>query len=57
MVVYTYWMLVVSLLKQGIPYDVIINASDDEISLMVGINAAYQQKENEDMERNMAKSY
>ncbi len=46
-----------SLLKEGIPYEVLVDASEDEITLLLGISAAYHQKENEDNERNMAKHY
>ena len=46
-----------SLLKQGIPYEVIMSSSDEEISLLLGISLAYRQKENEDTERSMAKQY
>jgi hypothetical protein len=46
-----------SLLKQGIPYEVIMSASEEEISLLLGISAAYHQKENEDTERSMARQY
>ena len=57
MVVYRYWMVMMSLLKEGIPYEVLVDASEDEITLLLGICAAYHQKENEDNERNMAKHY
>lgn len=57
MVTYRYWMVVLSLLKDGIPWGVIQEATDDEISILIGINAALKQKENEDMERQAAKAY
>jgi|7_EtaG_2_1085326.scaffolds.fasta_scaffold14066_2 hypothetical protein len=57
MVIYRYWMVMMSLLKEGIPYEVLDNATEDEISLIMGISAAIKQKENEDMERNAAKAY
>ena len=57
MVVYRYWMVMMSLLKEGIPYEVLVDASEEEISLLLGISAAYHQKENEDTERNMARHY
>ena len=50
-------MIVITLLKQGIPWDVIMGATDEEIALILGINQAYQQKQDEDMERTMARAY
>jgi len=36
MVIYRYWMVMMSLLKEGIPYEVLDNATEDEISLIMG---------------------
>ena len=48
---YQHWFLVISLLKQGIPYEVIKSATDSEFELLMGIMGALQQSEQEAMER------
>ena len=48
---YQHWFLVITLLKQGIPYEVIQSATDSEFELLMGIMGALQQSEQEAMER------
>ena len=48
---YQHWFLVITLLKQGIPYEVINSATDSEFQLLMGIVEALQQAEQEAMER------
>ena len=48
---YQHWFLVLTLLKQGIPYEVIQSATDSEFELLMGIMGALQQSEQEAMER------
>lgn len=48
---YQHWFLVITLLKQGIPYEVIKSATDSEFELLMGIMGALQQSEQEAMDR------
>jgi mannitol/fructose-specific phosphotransferase system IIA component (Ntr-type) len=54
--VFSYWIVVVQLLKQGITWDAIQTLSEDEVSFILGIIAAFNQKEEEDEQRAMAAS-
>ena len=42
------------MLKLGIPWDVIQSISESEIHMILGISAAFEQKESEDEQRAMA---
>lgn len=42
------------MLKIGIPWDVIQEISEPEVHIILGISAAFEQKENEDEQRSMA---
>jgi|3_EtaG_2_1085321.scaffolds.fasta_scaffold60825_3 hypothetical protein len=53
--VYTYWMTVVQLLKNGIPWEAIQLLSEGEITFIIGIISAFRQKEEEDEQRSMSK--
>ena len=53
--VYTYWMTVVQLLKDGIPWEAIQSLTENEISFIIGIIAAFQQREQEDEQRQMTR--
>ena len=44
------------MLKQGIPWDAIQTLSEEEVSFILGIMAAFNQKEEEDEQRAMAAS-
>jgi len=48
---YQYWLLVLSLLKQGIPYDLIVRLTDKELTTLLGLTAAMTQTEQDTMER------
>ena len=54
--VYSYWLVVVQLLKQGIPWDAIQSLSEDEVSFILGVISAFNQKDEEDQQRAMAAS-
>ena len=53
-IVYSYWIIVIRLLREGIPWDVINALSEKELNFILGVTAAFNQKENEDQERSMA---
>ena len=48
---YQYWLLVLGLLKQGIPYDLIERLTDEELTILLGLTAAMAQTEQDTMER------
>ena len=48
---YQYWTLVLSLVKQGIPYDLIERLTDDEMAILLGLLGAMAQTEQESAER------
>jgi hypothetical protein len=52
--IYNYWSTILHLLKLGIAWEAISNFTGNEISLIIGIDAAYQQKEQDDQARQMA---
>jgi len=52
--VFNYWSTILHLLKLGIAWEAISNFTDSDIALIVGIDAAYQQKEQDDQARQMA---
>jgi len=55
--VFSYWIVVVQLLKQGIPWDAIQKFSEEEVSFLLGVLAAFSQKDDEDQQRAMAASH
>ena len=48
---YNYWLTVLMLLKLGIPYTDILNFTEDEISLIIGLSGAISQRETDAHER------
>jgi hypothetical protein len=55
--VFAYWIVVVQLLKQGIPWDAIQLLSEEEVGFILGVLAAFSQKDEEDQQRAMAKAH
>lgn len=55
--VFAYWIVVVQLLKQGIPWDAIQLLSEEEVGFLLGVLAAFVQKDEEDQQRAMAKAH
>jgi len=47
-------MITIRLLKLGIPWDFIMDATESQIHLILGIEAAMNQKENEDNQAQMS---
>lgn len=45
---FNYWLIILKLLKLGIPWDFIENSSEAQIYMMLGVESAMAQKENED---------
>ena len=55
--VFSYWIIVMQLLKQGVPWDAIQTLSEEEVNFILGVIAAFNQKEDEDEQRAMAASH
>jgi len=55
--VFSYWIVVVQLLKQGIPWEAIQKFSEEEIIFLLGVLAAFSQKDEEDQQRAMAAAH
>lgn len=55
-IVFSYWIIIVQLLKQGIPWDAIQKLSEEEVTFILGVMSAFNQKEDEDQQRAMAAS-
>ena len=53
---FNFWMVTLRLLKLGIPWDFIIDATESQIYLILGIEAAMNQKENEDNQAQMSQT-
>ena len=52
--IYSYWSIVLQLLKLGIAWEAISNFASGEISVILGIQAAIDQREADDQAREMA---
>ena len=48
---YNYWLVVLSLLKQGIPYDAILSFTEHELNLVLGVQSALHQREQDERAR------
>ena len=53
---FNFWMVTLRLLKLGIPWDFIMYATESQIYLILGIEAAMNQKENEDNQAQMSQT-
>ena len=49
--VFSYWGVILALLKLGIPYDVILGFSPQEINIILGYEQALVQKERDERDR------
>ena len=52
--IYSYWSIILQLLKLGVAWEAISNFSGGEISVILGIQAAIDQREADDQTRQMA---
>lgn len=50
---FNYWSTIISLVKQGIPYDVIQTLSEGELAVILGTLGAINEKEAQDQARMM----
>ena len=54
--VFTYWVTTLQLLKVGIPWEAIMSFTETELNMVIGVEAALQQREADDQAREMARS-
>ena len=54
--VYTYWVTTLQLLKVGIPWEAIMSFTESEINMVVGVEAALEQRQNDEHAREMSRS-
>lgn len=55
-IVYSYWLIVLQLLKHGIAWEAIQNFTESEINMILGVQAAIDQKQQDEEARSMAQS-
>jgi len=55
-IAFQHWVVLVQLLKIGIPYETIMTLSINEIDMIIASEMAMQQKQNEEQAREMAAS-
>jgi|TARA_R110000824_G_scaffold161720_3_gene337137 hypothetical protein len=56
LLLFSYWTTLLQLLKIGITWESIMTLTEEEINIVIGIEMAVQQKEQEDQAKQMAKS-
>jgi len=55
-VIYSHWIITIQLLKMGVSWEAIQSMNGDEINLILGVQMALNQKENDEQARAMAAS-
>ena len=53
---YQYWIIVLQLLKLGVAWEAIMNFTEEEVILILGIEMAIQQKQQDEQMRDMARN-
>ena len=48
---YNYWLTILALIKLGIPYDSVLSFTEDEISVILGVQSALEQREADEQMR------
>ena len=48
---FNYWLVVLSLLKLGIPYDAVLSFTEDEIHYVLGVQMALDQRDADEHSR------
>ena len=54
MVLYSHWMVLIQFLKLGIPWEEIQNFTQSEVNLILGIEMAIKEKQQEEQARQMS---
>ena len=53
---FNYWILVVKMMKEGIPWDLLKDCSYEDLIQLLGVLSAFKQIEDEDQRRQEAQS-
>lgn len=48
---YEYWIVMLSLLKKGIPYDVLSELTTNEMYTVISVSSALEEQENDELQR------
>tara|TARA_Y100000004_G_scaffold34740_1_gene37166 strand:- start:2567 stop:2806 length:240 start_codon:yes stop_codon:yes gene_type:complete len=56
LLLFSYWTTILQLLKLGIAWESIMNLTEEEVNIIVGIEMAIQQKEQDEQAKELAKS-
>ena len=54
MVVYSHWMVLIQFLKLGIPWEEIQNFTQSEVNMVLGVEMAIKEKQQEEQARQMS---
>ena len=54
MVLYSHWMVLIQFLKLGIPWEEIQNFTQSEVNMVLGVEMAIKEKQQEDQARQMS---
>ena len=56
LLLFSYWTTILQLLKLGIAWESIMNLTEEEVNIIVGIEMAIQQKEQDEQAKELARS-
>lgn len=56
LLLFSYWTTILQLLKLGIAWESIMSLTDEEVNIIVGIEMAIQQKEQDEQAKELARS-
>jgi len=51
--IFNYWLLILKLLKVGLPWDFLMEISEAQLYMILGVTTAIEQKESEDQQSDM----
>jgi hypothetical protein len=54
---FNYWLLILKMLKIGLPWDFLMEISEAQLYMILGVQTAIEQKENEDQQSEMANAH
>lgn len=54
--IFSYWLTILQLLKLGIAWEAIQNFTESEVQMIIGVQAAIDQKQQDEEARSMAQS-
>ena len=55
--IFNYWLLILKLLKVGLPWDFLMEISEAQLYMILGVQTAVEQKENEDQQADMSATH